>query len=218
MERIEKSKWKNKPILEIGSGASGISDYYQGEVIGVDSDFAKTGTKKNTNIKYVEGLSDNLPFNNETFYLVVCLDTLEHLEKKLRIKTIRELIRVTKKGGIIYLGFPTGNLSEKYEIKLNNAFKRINHKNHLWLIEHRKYGLPNYRRILSAIKNLGIPKEKIEILENVNIFIWFIMHMLFTVYPESFFSRILKYAYLPIFFIAKIHLPPFYRIIFVINK
>lgn len=218
VDRIEKSRWRDKPVLEVGSGGSGISDYYHGKVIGVDMDFSKTGTEKNVNIKYVHGSVLNLPFNSQAFYLVVCLDTLEHISESMRVKAIKELLRVAKKGGIIFLGFPTSSLSIRFEDKINSLYKKKYIINHPWLLEHRKYGLPDQHKILSILRDLGIFGDKLVILKNVNLIIWFFIHFLFTVHPQNIFSRILKYAYVTIFYIGGINLPPFYRVILIINK
>lgn len=218
VEMIEKSKWKKYPVVEVGSGVNGISDFYKGFVIGIDSDFSKTKTEKNTNIKHVRGSILKLPFQDEEFSRVVCLDTLEHIPKELRAKAVGELLRITKRGGQIYLGFPCGELTSKVENLINASFKSIHGTNHPWLLEHKKYGLPKKEELITMLKNYGIKEDKIKILNNTNLFIWFMIHLLFTVYYKSLFSKILKLAYKPLFNLSKVTIPPFYRVILIIYK
>lgn len=218
VEKLNKSKFSKEAVLEVGSGTNGISDFYKGEVIGVDADFSKTSTDQNPNIRHLKGLITVLPFTSNKFHFVVCMDTLEHLSDSLRTEAVKELLRVTRKDGVVFLGFPTGNLSARVEGWINYWFKRIHQKEHVWLLEHKKLGLPNEESVLLAVKENGIKSEGVTILKNANLFMWFLIHWFFTVHPSKIYSRILKYGYVPIFYLLKINLPPFYRTILIIKK
>ncbi len=215
---INKSKYKKQPILEVGSGMNGISDYYSGKVIGLDSDFSRTGINKNLNIKHIKGQATKLPFNDRSFYIVVCLDTLEHLPDNRREKAILELIRVTKKRGTIFLGFPAGALSKKIEEKIRGLYKMKHMKDHPWLIEHKIYDLPTSNFVFAVLRKKGIILEKIKVMGNTNLIVWFIIHFLFTVHDSGLISKFLKSFYVPLVGLFKIHMPPYYRLIFIINK
>lgn len=218
VDLIEKSKYVKFPVLEIGSGGSGISDYFKGSVIGIDTDFSKTGTEKNPNIKYIKGSIFKVPLGNNSFYNVVCLDTLEHISAQKRAKAISELIRVTKKGGIIYLSFPTGKMSAVFEEQINHLFFKKNQYDHPWLKEHKKNGLPEREEIILKVKELGITKTRIKIIGNANLFAWVLMHWLFTINHKMLISRGLKRLYRILFFLFSLPIPPFYRVILVIKK
>lgn len=218
VDLIEKSKYSRRPILEVGSGGSGISDFFYGQVTGVDTDFSKTGTEKNPNIEHIKGDVLKLPVGDESFYSVVCLDMLEHINAQKRGKAISELVRVTKKEGIIYLGFPSGNKSVKFEERIHDLFFKKYKKKHLWLKEHKKNGLPEKDDILLKLKELGIKKTRIRILGNANLFAWFLIHWLFTINHEKLISKIIKRLYRILFFLFTLPLPPYYRVILVIKK
>lgn len=217
VQRFEKQK-NNKVILEVGSGTNGISDFYLGKVIGVDPDFTKTQVHQNENIEHVKGSIHKLPFGDGKFENVICLDTFEHIYKNTREAAIIELLRVTKKGGKIYLGFPCGNLTKRYEKVINYLFKKSQGFEHPWLSEHLKFGLPEKEEIVKIVKKYSLKGENIEILNNTNLFLWLIIHVLFSVYYGSILSRILTRFYVPILYLSKINLPPFYRVILIIQK
>ncbi len=218
VEEIERSRRKESPVLEIGSGGSGISDYFSGQVIGIDTDFSKTGTKKNQNIKYIKASVFKLPFKTNSFYQVVCLDTLEHIQVNRRREAIKEMLRITKKGGKIFLGFPFGEKSIRMEGRINNLFKKVYGKDHLWLLEHKKNGLPKIEDVKQYLLDCGIKENQFEISYNANLLCWFLLHWFFTVNPGKFLSRVLRLAYKQLFFLLRINLPPYYRAIFTIKK
>tara|TARA_S200000501_G_scaffold291189_1_gene276361 strand:+ start:96 stop:782 length:687 start_codon:yes stop_codon:yes gene_type:complete len=93
-----------KTVLNVGSGSNTI----------LGSKFWDLIPKKNTNLinldlypgSNVDVVCDacNMPFDNETFDLVVCQALLEHVENPLKI--IEEIHRVLKKGGNIYCTVP----------------------------------------------------------------------------------------------------------------
>lgn len=217
-QEIERSRWRGFPVLEIGSGGSGVSDYFNGQIIGVDTDFSRTGTKKNQNIKYIKASLFKLPIKTNSFYQVICMDTLEHIQANRRKEAIKEMLRVTKKGGKIILGFPFGEKSVMVEGWINDLFKKAHGENHLWLWEHKKNGLPKIDEVKQHLKDCGIEEGQFRTAYNVNLVCWFLLHWFFTVNPEMFLSRVLKLVYKQFFFLLRINIPPYYRVIFIINK
>lgn len=215
---INKSGCNKYPILEVGSGMNGISDYYKGKVVGVDSDFSRTGERKNLNIAHVRGKATKLPFKNNSFYCVVCLDTLEHLPDNQREKAVYELVRVAKKNAMIFLGFPTGDLSKKFEGKVSYLYKRKYKIAHLWLREHKIYGLPEEHKIVITLQKNGIILDEIKVIKNANLIVWFIIHFLFTVHASSVISKLFKIFFTQFTNLLKVKIPPYYRVILVINK
>ncbi len=215
---LKKSIKEDQSVLEVGSGVNGISDYYSGKVIGVDSNFSKTKTIKNPNIENVKGSITKVPFKDGSFKVIVCLDTFEHLPNNLRSKAIAELLRVLKKNGKIYLGFPTGRFSSLAENFLNDLFKKQKGRDHPWIKEHQGYGLPDYLEIVDQIKRLS-PKSRVEIISNASIWIWLPMNFMFMVHDTSKLSKLLWLFPGPVMkILTKVTLPPFYRRILIIQK
>lgn len=105
-------------ILDIGCASgyltSQIAAFFPtAEVFGVDS-YKKAieyGQRLYPNIKFKVADAHKLPFNNQTFDLVSCIETLEHLEAPEG--AIREMQRLLKKDGKVLIGQDTDNLAFK---------------------------------------------------------------------------------------------------------
>lgn len=205
-------------ILEVGSGTNGISDFYQGQVIGLDNNFEKTKTVKNSNITHQRGSVSKLPFKSNRFPLTICLDTFEHLPQSKRPLALKELIRVTQKKGLVILGFPTGGLSQKAEKLINDLFRKNHQFDHPWLKEHFEYGLPEQNEIERIIKEQRIKVRKVSKFYNSNLILWLIMHYLFTVNAGKKMSKAASYLEKYLFQLFKVNLPPSYRVIYLISK
>lgn len=116
MKRI--FEWLNpKPlkILDIGCASgcltSQIATFFsKADVFGVDS-YKKAiefGRKTYPNIKFKFADAHKLPFNNQSFDLITCIETLEHLEDPRG--AIQEMYRCLKNNGTILIGQDTDNL------------------------------------------------------------------------------------------------------------
>jgi len=96
-----------------------------------------TANVKSADISYS---GDKLPLNDNSFDLVVSLDTIEHLPKNKRMNFLRELYRVSRKGFIFCAPFGTPE-HLAYEKKILDSGV-LSGDSHAYLAEHVKYGLP----------------------------------------------------------------------------
>ena len=67
---------------------------------------AKINLKGKSNIALVRGEATKLPFNNSFFDFVICLELIEHLNKKYHMLFLREIQRVAKEKAIIIISTP----------------------------------------------------------------------------------------------------------------
>lgn len=106
-----------------------------------------TANVKNADIVYV---GDKLPVNDNSFELVVSLDTIEHLPKNNRTRFLSELYRVAKKGLIFCAPFGTPeHLAYEKEI-LNSG--TLDGDSFTYLTEHVKFGLPRPEEVSEMAK------------------------------------------------------------------
>ncbi|WP_367183044.1 methyltransferase domain-containing protein [Thermococcus sp.] len=101
-------------VLDLGCGAGGFSFLLEDlgfEVIGVDNSdymlslaqsFAK---EKGSRVEFVKGDARNLPFEDSSFDYVIFIDNLVHFEPLELGKAFREIARVLKPGGKLFLQF-----------------------------------------------------------------------------------------------------------------
>jgi len=107
---LKKSKLKSGKILDVGCGFGGliknINHYKKGfSFIGIDLSRTMIAAAK----KYCTGIpakfyarpANKTGFKTESFDLIICKDTIHHINNP--VKVLKELYRITKKGGFIYI-------------------------------------------------------------------------------------------------------------------
>ena len=88
--------------------------------------------------------ADNIPAEDNSYDIVTCIDTLEHIPPEKRERVIYELMRVAAKAVFVAapLNSPENNKAEQLVLKyVENDF----------LKEHQKYGLVNFGKITSIL-------------------------------------------------------------------
>ena len=126
---------KKGRVLDIGAGTGRIlSELKQmgWQVKGIDTEkqAAKQSQKREIELKLIDIDKQILPFKANSFEVVLCLDSLEHLTNE--VKVLKEIIRVTKPGGIIILTVPAYQWLYSYWDKMLGHKKRYSkNKAHL---------------------------------------------------------------------------------------
>lgn len=97
--------YKGKRILDIGCGPRGSLEWadWAAERIGLDplaEEYLRLGADKHKMV-YVKAPSDKIPFSKGYFDVVTSFNSLDHVDNLER--TIQEIIRVTKSGGVFLL-------------------------------------------------------------------------------------------------------------------
>lgn len=103
------AKSNNLKILDIGCGTGKNLDQFKefGEIYGLDnSKDALTFCKKRGLNNLMLGKAEKTPYKNASFDIVTILDVLEHTDDT---KTIKEINRILKKGGILIATVPAFN-------------------------------------------------------------------------------------------------------------
>lgn len=137
LEYLNKKAIYATKILDVGSGSIGLSCYCLKQLVGLDLTF---DGPKLRNLVPVLGSGCQMPFRDAFFDAVVAVDLLEHLEPEKRRSCITEIVRVSK--GLVILGFPDGNKAYGLDVYYKDIFKKRTGKDHPFLKEHFKYGLP----------------------------------------------------------------------------
>ena len=141
-------------LLEVGCGAYGIATFLDRPVVGVEPDGVQPMVE---NLTIQRASVSDLPFENDAFDVVVCVDVLEHLAAPDRIPAIREMLRVAKRR--LILSCPTRYYGELGEHELASWFQRRYGDIPGWLQEHLTNGLPDTGELIQAVASLGFPFE-----------------------------------------------------------
>jgi ubiquinone/menaquinone biosynthesis C-methylase UbiE len=105
--------------------------------------------KENIDAELFTGTMQKMPFEDNFFDVIFCISALEHLEPEELEKAILEIKRVTKEGGLIILGFPSGR-------KLMQAYCMLVQRN-----IHFDFHRSDHEEIIKNIgNNLKIEKTK----------------------------------------------------------
>ena len=111
--------FKDKNVLDIGCGAGGKSLYYASlganHVYGVDvvsqydEESAALSEKLGLKDKFTFLCCDakNMPYDDNSFDTVIMNDAMEHVDSPNEV--LREILRVLKPGGKVYINFPPYN-------------------------------------------------------------------------------------------------------------
>lgn len=155
---------KNKPlsILEVGGKGSYLQLFLPEDNITLLD--IQGGKEEN----YVQGDGRQLPFENKSFDMVVSTDVLEHINDQDRGQFIQEQIRVAKRGIVLAAPFYASEIV-RVEREANLLYRKITNKDHPWLIEHIKCGLPSIKKTEKALETNKLLFDKTY---NQNINLW----------------------------------------------
>ena len=114
LEFIERSNFEKK-ILDCGAGGSeptiAIFSKRGFEAYGVEISETqleraeKYAEENNLDYKMIKADIRQLPFDKESFSFVYSYNTIEHLTKEGTKKAVKEMLRVLKKNGLLYINF-----------------------------------------------------------------------------------------------------------------
>jgi len=100
------NKIEGKDILDVGCGSGAIADYFaaKNQVTGIDVVDQRTEEFKMGRFKFLQLDGPILPFRDESFDIVISNHVLAYIKDK--DSHFRELARILRPGGIIYIATP----------------------------------------------------------------------------------------------------------------
>jgi SAM-dependent methyltransferase len=142
IERLELPERADILDAGCGSGRNMVELAHHGVVSGIELSHTSVALARERDVgEVVEGSVMDMPFDDASFDLTVCLDVIEHLEDD--VGALRELRRVTGPGGTLLVTVPA------YQW-LWSGHDEINH-------HHRRY---NRRTLLAAAQSAGWRLER----------------------------------------------------------
>lgn len=215
VREIKKAKLDKVKILEIGSGATGITPYLKKNIDAIDTDFS--GPQTNL-VNKIKASALKLPFKKNEYDVSLSVDVLEHLQKEDREKAILEMLRVTKKLAIIVV--PCGNEAQQQDKELHKHWNKIFNTKNQFLDEHVANGLPQVEDILVYVdrskRNLA-KKANVKSYPNTNLFVRNILMKTWITKNKYFYYLYLKGYLLFVPILKYINFGKTYRRVFVIE-
>lgn len=141
-------------ILEVGANAHfNLSEYLPNAKI----TFSDLNPPNEEREDFVQADASDLPFSNDEFDYVVCLDVLEHVPESIRQAVITECIRVSSKAFIMCCPIDNQGRTNAAERSASSVFKQFHHREHPWLKEHFDEGVPSLHEINLLLESLSVP-------------------------------------------------------------
>lgn len=123
IDNLEKYLKKNARILDAGSGTGGtihrLTQYGFKNIFGIDISSTALSYSRKRGINSIRiGSINSLPYKNNSFDAVICMDVLYHKGVNQK-QAINEISRVLKKEGILYVQEPAYNwLKSKHDLAI----------------------------------------------------------------------------------------------------
>ncbi|MBX5493073.1 MAG: class I SAM-dependent methyltransferase [Chloroflexi bacterium] len=103
---------------------------------------------------YLRASGTALPFQPDSFDLVVSLDSLEHVPAAERPHYLRELLRVSRRYVVLLAPFASDETA-RAEALLFEYVRATLHADHAQLAEHRAHGLPDLADTMAQLRAAG---------------------------------------------------------------
>lgn len=138
--------------------------------------------EQNEENHYVIGDIIRAPFDDNTFDVVTSQDVFEHISPENRLKALEEMRRISKDFIILAAPFYSEDV-ERAEKLANEFFFQLTNKDHPWLIEHIKNGLPKQEVVEKFVKEYGL---NVRCVKSNNLGLWLLLQQfIFYAYAYS---------------------------------
>jgi hypothetical protein len=173
LRRFPGRPWRSQRLLEVGANENGLARFTGASVVAIDiaHDHLKAARASQSVLPVVADIGA-LPFRDDAFDAVVCMDTYEHIPKSHRESANTEILRVMESDGIAAIGFPSGEASSAAETRVRDTYRRLTGGTIRWLEEHVDMGLPDSAEVVGHLETLASPNHKVERTGNASLWAW----------------------------------------------
>lgn len=174
--REKSSSGESLKLLDIGSNGIGFGLYnHFKNVKQTNLDIQEFGEELINKYPWVDFVTYNglvFPFEDRSFDIVLCSDTLEHIPMNRRKEFLKESFRVAK--DLVIFTFPVSTSSVFEKIIYYGTFKKS-----AFLKEHIEYGLPTVKSFRHLADKFGF--EIVDEAQNINRLFWIPVKLLSSV-------------------------------------
>jgi hypothetical protein len=128
-------------ILDVGAGPQGLGSCLPYRFVGVDPWYPEPPVATQTAVRASGGM---LPFRDQSFDYVLCVEVLEHMSPEARIQVVREMCRIARRKIIITHPFGRiARLSDYVVLWMYRILRVIGVQTPWWLKEHFQHPFPD---------------------------------------------------------------------------
>jgi SAM-dependent methyltransferase len=167
-------------ILEVGSGAGGITEFLRFPVHGLDAAFDRTEPNATPYMIRVAGRAQAMPFADDEFDIVVAAEVLEHIPAQDREPSLREMLRVLRPGGRLIVTFPADATARECDTRLNDAYRARYGTDHPWVIEHLREGVPATDEMRALLARLAGPAATVRVQRHLHRSAWLFQQLVYS--------------------------------------
>lgn len=173
LRRLGRAAGNDALILEVGVNENNISRFTRRPIIAVDRaiDHIKAA-REASEVRGVVADICALPFADGGFHVVVCMDTLEHIDVHARDSAVGELLRTLAEGGTAAVTFPSGRGALRAEEAIRAEYLRNTGRQLRWLAEHEAEGLPDAAALKRVAEERKGSTHRVSVAKNANLLIW----------------------------------------------
>jgi SAM-dependent methyltransferase len=183
--RLLAERWRSgMAVLEVGSGAAGVTEFLAYPVTAVDPDFERTAERGTPWLERLPGRATSLPVTNGSFDAVLCVEMLEHLPTAEREPALREMIRALRSGGRLIVTFPADATAAQLDRWLNDAYRAWHGRPHPWVAEHLTEAYPQTADLVGALERAGGPTARVRVHKQLPARAFRALHVVYTVYAN----------------------------------
>ena len=180
--RLLAERWRpGMALLEVGSGAGGVTEFLAHPVTGVDPAFERTAERGTEWLERLPGRATALPVADASFDAVLCLEMLEHLPPEEREPALREMVRALRPGGRLIATFPADATAAALDRWLDDAYRARHGEPHPWVAEHLREGHPQTGEVAAALERAGGAGARVEVHKHQPARAFRALHGLYTV-------------------------------------
>jgi SAM-dependent methyltransferase len=183
--RLLAERWQpGLAVLEVGSGAAGVTEFLAHPVTGIDPDFERTAERGTRWLERLPGRATALPVADGSFDVVLCVEMLEHLPNAERETALREMIRALRSGGRLIVTFPADATAAKLDRWLDDAYRAWHGRPHPWVAEHLQEAHPRTTDVLAALERAGGAHARVQVGKHLSAHAFRALHLVYTIYAN----------------------------------
>jgi SAM-dependent methyltransferase len=136
-------------VLDVGSGCGGLAPFLpRFHVVGIDMVVGQ-----GAGFPLVRGSALAIPFPDQSWDVVACVDVIEHLAPEDRAQAMGEILRVARRLAI--LAFPFGEGARQADRKMAAAYASVGRPLPGWLTEHLQHPHPELDAMLATLRTVA---------------------------------------------------------------